>query len=379
VRSRQHRSGTRRRLKVAFIVLAGSFALAAGSWQAAGAAAVSQPAKAAGTSSASCVSLAGIDQSDAQAASWTPAQMRESIPFSQSALAKAVARLTPAQRRAAQESARQSVSASGPTGCADTGSAATSASASKAVASSTTGVSPQTRSITSGYRTIGKFFFEVAHVRFNCTATAINDAKNNAAKALVLTAAHCFIGDIDGFIYNSDDWSFAPGWHNNKDPYGLWEVKEAYYPTPWYTCNGITGLCTLHGPYDYAVFIVKPQHGHGVGYYTGQDGWRVNMPKTENVTVFGVPGTSSTMLVNSAVSHTVTIGGYQYRRVATPNFGDGASGGPWFYSYSFSSELGDILGDTGGYDAGGPTDSPSYSPVWTTYFSGFVATVAKKE
>jgi hypothetical protein len=97
------------------------------------------------------------------------------------------------------------------------------------------------------------------------------------------------------------------------------------------------------------------------------------------VTIFGVPGTSSTMLVNSTVSHTVTIGGYQYRQAATPGFGDGASGGPWFYSYSFSSQSGDILGDTGGYDAGGPTASPSYSPVWTTYFGGFVAAVAKKE
>jgi hypothetical protein len=364
---------------VVFIVLAGSFALAAGSWQAAGAAQTSQPAK-----TATCVSMTGLTQTDAQAASWTPAQMRESIPFSQSALAKALARLTPAQRRAAQASARQGVAASGSTGCAGTGSAATSASATSAAASKTNaataaGTSPQTRSITSGYRTIGKFFFEVAHIRFNCTATAINDQKNNPAKALVLTAAHCFIGDLDGFIYNSDDWSFAPGWHNNKDPYGLWEVKEAYYPDPWYTCNGITGLCTLHGPYDYAVFIVKPQHGHGVGWYTGEDGWHVNMPKTENVTIFGVPGTSSTMLENSTVSHTVTIGGYQYRRAATPGFGDGASGGPWFYSYSFSSELGDILGDTGGYDAGGPTASPSYSPVWTTYFSGFVANVATKE
>jgi hypothetical protein len=103
------------------------------------------------------------------------------------------------------------------------------------------------------------------------------------------------------------------------------------------------------------------------------------MPKTEKVTIFGVPGTSGTMLENTTVSHTVTIGGASYRRASTPGFGEGASGGPWFYSYSSKAQRGYILGDTGGYQAGGKTDSPSYSPDWTTFYGEFIYDVGTQE
>jgi hypothetical protein len=367
-----------------FGVLACVTVLTAGSWQAA-TAGVRQPAKTVGESTANCVQVSGMSQ--ASDAPWTLAEMRESIPFSESALARVLARLTPAQRRAADESADTGTSA----GCASTGSDALSAPELAPAVSSTSVSSPKTRNITSGYRTIGKFFYDVDGFPFNCTATAVNDPKNNAARALVLTAAHCFKGYLDNTYYASDDWQFAPGWHNNTDPYGLWQVKSAWYPDPWIKCvtgAGFEKLCSTVGQYDFALFIVKPQHGHGVGWYTGQDGWHDNMPDTESVSIFGIPGNSGTMKVNSTVSHTVTVkdtfiwgavNKYTVRKAATPGFGDGASGGPWFYSYSFGTQIGLLLGDTGGYEYGGNSASPSYSPYWTPYFGGFVVAIAAKE
>jgi hypothetical protein len=327
-----------------------------------------------------CASPARPDPTSAQAAaatrSWTPQEMRDSVPFTPATLATALARLTPAQRRVLEEQAAGAAQAAG---CAGT-SPVTSASAASSLPAAA--AAPQTKSLTTGYRTVGKFFFRVLDFPFNCTATAINDQQANAAKALVLTAAHCLVGDYEGFIYSTDDWAFAPAWHNNKSPYGMWQVKAAYYPYSWYHCvAGPHGeVCSnLDGSYDFGLLIVKPMHGHGVGWYVGDDGWRSQMPKTEKVTIFGVPGSSGTMLENATTSTTVTIGGYTYRKAATPGFGDGASGGPWFYSYNTGTQLGDLLGDTGGYDAGGPSDSPSYSPFWTQYFANFVAGIAKKE
>jgi hypothetical protein len=237
---------------------------------------------------------------------------------------------------------------------------------------------PGTRGVTRGYRTVGKFFFNIAHLaHFNCTATVINDLNNNSKEELVLTAAHCFHGDYSGLQYYTDDWGYAPGWHDNQDPYGLWQVKARYLSSRWWTCGIIK--CSFHGAYDYAIFIVRPQHHHGVGYYTGEDGVAWNMPRTMKVTVSGIPGNSNDTLVNTSVSHIVSRGGVSYRVAKTPRFGDGASGGPWFYKYDMRSELGYILGDTGGYQAGGASDSPSYSPLWVGTFGALLKLAARHE
>jgi hypothetical protein len=337
-------------------------------------------------SAQTCVTINVQSQTSAQEAAaakyWTPKRLRESIPFTPAALARALARLTPAQRRTDDQAAPGEVQQ---TSCAAASSLAQSASAVPPVPSADTA---QGDYLTTGYRTIGKFFYDVDGLPFNCTATAINDAKGNAARALVLTAAHCFAGVYDDVAYTSDNWAFAPGWHNNKDPYGLWQVKARYWPGPYRTsvCStprpGVRQCrYVFSGAYDYAAFIVKPINGHGVGAITGDDGWRAAMPKTEKVTIFGVPGSSPGMLEHTTDSRTVTTDGYLDRKAETPGFTDGASGGPWFYSYNARTQIGDILGDTGGYETGGdnPTGSPSFSPFWTTYFGGFIAGVAKHE
>jgi hypothetical protein len=309
-------------------------------------------------------------QTEAAARYWTPAHMAASQPDTQSA----------SNAKASDEvnTEADGVTIKSSVACIPASTAATFTSA----VAATSAEKPATRGITSGYRTIGKFYFRVHHLggflNDNCTATVINDPQNSSARALVLTAGHCLVGDWHSIISSTDDWEFAPGGYGNQFPYGVWQVKAAYYPGNWYHCNFFGEDC-LHGEYDFAAFIVKPIDGYGVGAYTGEDGWRANMPRTEKVTIFGSPKGSAKMLVNTTVSKTVTTDGYLDRVAPTPGFSDGASGGPWFYSYSFTSQLGDILGDTGGYDAGGPTDSPSYSPFWQNYFGDFIYAVGTHE
>ena len=92
----------------------------------------------------------------------------------------------------------------------------------------------------------------------------------------------------------------------------------------------------------------------------------------------GLPLENST-LISQTLSHTVNPAGYLARKASTLGFGNGASGGPWFYKYDKSMQLGCVLGDTGGYQDGGSSDSPSYSPFWTVYFGGFVDAVSMEE
>jgi hypothetical protein len=312
---------------------------------------------------------------------WTAGELRSAVPLSQAAIARVV--VARGAGVPARDNAR--VRAAGDALAEAAGGAAVRATCVPIAGqpssepaeppSGAAGAVPPGKFVTTGYRTVGKFFFKVLDVPFNCTATVIDDPGKDAGQDLVLTAGHCFIGKLDGFTYQTDDWEFAPGWYHDKDPYGLWQVQVAYYPKRYYHCSG--GTCSFDDAYDYAVFVVKPQHGHGVGAVTGEDGWRVSMPKPERVTIAGVPGNSGETEITTVSSVTVTTDGYLSRKADTPAFGNGTSGGPWFYRYDTRTQLGDVLGDTGGYEAGGPSSgSPTYSPYWTPYFSGFVAAAA---
>lgn len=309
-----------------------------------------------------------VSEARANAKPWTLQEMRASVPFTPANFARALAKLTHAQRRDLRRQSAEAVRR-GPCG----GDGHLMAASPRVPASSAPRVSPTARRPDTGhaqdYRTIGKFFFNVAGIlHFNCTAATVN-SNDHPNSNLVLTAAHCFNGDYGGVIYNTDDWQFAPDWSNNNAPYGMWQVYEDVWPRQW----DPSGDGPLDGRYDYAVFITKYLNAHSIGSQVGLNGWNADAPNTGQVTIFGVPGNSSYMLENVTTAHGVHIGGYDYRTASTPGFADGASGGPWFSSYSNSSELGIIIADTGGYDAGGPTSSPSYSSFWGSTYASLVA------
>ncbi len=225
---------------------------------------------------------------------------------------------------------------------------------------------PATRAI-NGYKTVGKFFVQVLTFRFNCTAAVIG-------RNIIVTAAHCFIGRISGVNYVTTGWMFAPMWHDNQFPYGKWYVHSVYLARNW--------ISTLDPKFDFAVVVLNRRGGRSVGSYTGQDSWNSKLVlkpgQSTPVRVVAIPGASSKALIS--VTRAVAVQAsrrLEVLKASTPGFGNGASGGPWFYPFNTKTDTGTIIGVTGGYQDGGATDSPSYADFLTGHFSDLMAAAIK--
>jgi Trypsin-like peptidase domain len=225
---------------------------------------------------------------------------------------------------------------------------------------------PATQAI-DGYKTVGKLSVSALGIPFSCTATVIGPD-------IILTAAHCFKGELDGLMYTTSGWSFAPMWHDNKSPYGKWSVRSVYLVRAW--------ISKLNPKYDFAVVVLNPRAGHDIAYYTGQDSWnaklRLKPGQSRPVRIVGIPEGSKKALISVARAVAVEVrSGFEVFRASTPGFGNGTSGGPWFDPFSATKDTGTVIGVTGGYEAGGATDSPSYADFLTTQFAGLVTAATK--
>jgi V8-like Glu-specific endopeptidase len=234
-----------------------------------------------------------------------------------------------------------------------------------------------------GYPTIGRLFYKTtatgqAHTG-SCTATVLNGTKSKNNELLVLTAAHCVKIAIGGVVHTDYDGMFVPGWTATKDPYGEWAVQRVLVESQWITCGKKS--CAQDPVYDFAILVLKPDKGVGVGTAVGAaDGWRVAGPLTiPGSSVFGYPSTRPRLLLSQTTSRTVKEKGVAYRVARTPDFTAGTSGGPWFSSYDQTAGDGVIYGNVGGYEEGGDLPTPSYSPFWELDFAAVVAVAVKYE
>lgn len=226
-----------------------------------------------------------------------------------------------------------------------------------------------------GYPTVGKLTYNVDGVlSLNCTATVLQGTAATNNEDLIVTAAHCIEGVEDGVPYISTDLAFSPMWHDNQSPYGTWSVNEVFLDS-WMNCSIPVIDCGTNPENDYAVIVLNPQSGKGVGDVTGANGWSINQPDTvDNVTIAGIPGSSPDTLTTVENTTTVSESGDSYRTATTPGFTDGTSGGPWFEGFSTTTRRGTLIGDTGGFEQGGPSSgSPSYSDYWTSSFATLVS------
>jgi V8-like Glu-specific endopeptidase len=225
-----------------------------------------------------------------------------------------------------------------------------------------------------GYPTVGKLTYDADGIlSLDCTATVLQGTTATNNEDLIVTAAHCIEGVEDGVPYTSTDLAFSPMWHDNQNPYGTWSVSEVFLYS-WMHCPIPLIDCSTNPENDYAVIVLSPKNGKGVGDITGANGWRVNQPGTiDDVTIAGIPGSSPDTLTTVANTATVSESGDSYRLAATPGFTDGTSGGPWFEGFNATTGRGTLIGDTGGYEEGGPSSgSPSYSDYWTGSFATVV-------
>jgi hypothetical protein len=214
-----------------------------------------------------------------------------------------------------------------------------------------------------GYKTIGKFFVSAFSVKFSCTAAVIG-------RNIIVTAAHCFTGVIDGVKYATTGWMFAPMWHDNQFPYGKWSVRAVYLAQGW--------IKNLDPRLDYAIVVLNPRGGHDISAYTGQDSWDSHFSlapgQSAPVRIVGIPLASLKARISVTRAQAVQVGpGFTVLTASTPGFGDGTSGGPWFDPFSTKTSTGTIIGLTGGYQTGGATDSPSYADFLSRPFADLVA------
>jgi hypothetical protein len=227
-----------------------------------------------------------------------------------------------------------------------------------------------------GYPTIGKLTYKADDVLdLSCTATVINGTSATNNEELILTAAHCIEGTTDGIPYTSTDLAFSPMWNNGDAPYGTWTSKEVFLNSGWMHCPVPVVDCSTNPADDYAVIVLNPQNGEGVGDVTGADAWTDSAPAAvAGVTIAGIPSSATDTLTTVASTTTVTESGVSYRTASTPGYTDGTSGGPWLTNFDTSTGLGTLIGDIGGYEQGGPSSgTPSYSNVWNSAFATVVA------
>ena len=356
------------RVKAAILCAAALGAITAAALPAAGVAATGHAAAPAGP--ARCLKIQTLTFTSAQDAAalryWTPARMKAARGFSQAALRRLGkppqpprgTRPTLATDCVPEAGLSRAVAASPPRGAPP---------GAPQAAPSTT--------VSDGYPTIGKLTFDADGVlSLNCTATVIKGTAAVNNEDLIVTAAHCIEGTAGGIPYTSTHLVFTPKWYDNKTPYGTWTVKKVFLNSSWMHCPIPLIDCSTNPLHDYAVIVLNPQNGKGVGDITGADGWHINQPRTVNaVTIAGIPGTSPDTLVSVANTVTVTESGHPYRKAATPGLTDGSSGGPWLQGFNTTTGLGILLADTGGYEQGGPSSgSPSYANYWTSDFAAVV-------
>lgn len=328
-------------------------------------------------STSGCLMVQTLTFSNAQGAAalghWTSARISATHGFSQAALDK-LGRGRRVPEGAAPVSAVRCV----PEAAAVSGAGAF---VPAGAAASRTPLASAATSSSDGYPTVGKLTYEADGVlSLNCTTTVLQGTAAANNEDLIVTAAHCIEGVEDGVPYTSTDLAFSPMWHDNQNPYGTWSVNKVFLYS-WMDCPVPVIDCSTNPENDYAVIVLNPQNGKGVGDITGADGWSVSQPDTiGNVTIAGIPGSSSDTLTTVANTTTVSESGKPYRTATTPGFTDGTSGGPWFEGFNATTGLGTLIGDIGGYEEGGPSSgSPSYSDYWAGNFTTLVGQAVKYE
>lgn len=176
-----------------------------------------------------------------------------------------------------------------------------------------------------------------------CTASVVASPAGN----LLVTAAHCMMGTGHGY-------TFAPGYHDGVEPYGLWTVSRAYGTSEWISHQAPQS--------DFAFLIVEPREINGkraeIQQITGANQLAPAPKPGASVTVDGYAAGRNDKPVTCAPKV------YFYDSFPSFNcnpFVDGTSGSPWL---EHNSHGWFVTGVIGGLHQGG-------CESWTSYSASF--------
>lgn len=176
-----------------------------------------------------------------------------------------------------------------------------------------------------------------------CTATVVD----SPSKDMVITAAHC----IGGGSRSGDlGIAFAPGYHDGKFPYGVWEATRFAADADWSSSSD--------PDHDVGFLQVSPTDGSGrkVQDVTGAVELSVGRPSSGTVRVIGYPDSTERPITcqNQVSSHSA-----RQMEFDCAGYENGTSGGP------FVAPDGSVIGVIGGYQEGGLQPDVSYSATFT--------------
>jgi V8-like Glu-specific endopeptidase len=168
--------------------------------------------------------------------------------------------------------------------------------------------------------TVGRVFFTFQSRAASCSG----DAVTSANKSVVITAGHCV--KLQGAWHTN--WTFVPGYHNGNAPFGTWTAKQTMATPQWAASEDIT--------YDVGAAVVNPLGGRQLVDVVGGQGIAFNQSRDRNMYAFGYPAASpydgSRLIYCSGPTFDEFLGTGDLGM--TCNMTGGASGGPWFLTFS---------------------------------------------
>lgn len=199
-----------------------------------------------------------------------------------------------------------------------------------------------------GLPAVGALFLNGTGGDHGCTASVVRSPTGD----LVLTAAHCLIGNGAGV-------QFAPMYHDGVSPYGVWDVQQIYADPGW--------VLDQDPRHDYAFVRVAPQVRAGrltnVQDVVGGNRLETADVVGERVQVVGYSvgvDDDPVTCVNQAYAYQGYVG------FDCHGYADGTSGAPWLLPGPVVSGIGAdhdaaVVGLIGGLNQGGCEEASSYS------------------
>lgn len=174
-------------------------------------------------------------------------------------------------------------------------------------------------------KTAGRVFFTYQGRNASCSGNAVTSAN----KSTVVTAGHCV--KLDGAYHTNV--AFVPAYDNGNTPYGTWNARATMTTPQWNASEDIN--------YDIGAIIVGQVSGQSLTDVVGAQGIAFNQARADNMYSFGYPAAApydGTKLIycsgrtfNAFLSNGIGM---------TCNMTGGASGGPWFRTFSEATGTG---------------------------------------
>lgn len=251
------------------------------------------------TASALALSLVAAPAAQAAPADyWTPERMRAAVPLD-------IRTATPSQLRPAVPTGEPTTVA--PLAFPNSGSAWTGGGAVVATA--------------------GRVFFTYQGRNASCSGNAVTSGN----KSTVITAGHCV--KLDGAYHTNV--AFVPAYDNGNAPYGAWHARATYTTPQWDATEDIN--------HDIGAIVVGQLDGRFLTDVVGAQGIAFNQPRADNTYAFGYPAAAPYDGTRLVYCSGRTFSAFLSDGLGmTCNMTGGASGGPWFRSFSETTGTGTI-------------------------------------